>query len=181
MLEMAEARSGVVDGPTSLQEGDSPDYAWPNTSKLDGVFYQRSGIRNGMISDGHSNTYLLGEKYVSKSGYSQFGDFGYDQPYIAGDDWDTIRWTEKPPRVDGPLNEPEIFGAHTLTDLVLHFAMARFALSTTPSIWQSIETWEAETMERPIPRYPKPDLIASQTSKQEARWTLSLTFLRTHS
>ena len=69
----------------------------PDMSLVTGVLYQRSRIRIADICDGLTNTYLLGEKYVATPFYQSFGDPGYDQSIVSGDDWDLIRWTADPP------------------------------------------------------------------------------------
>jgi len=74
-------------------------------------FRQRLPIRMRDITDGLSNTYLLGEKHVSRLHYGTYGDFGYDQSIVSGDDWDLIRWTVKPPLQDSNEPDPERFGS----------------------------------------------------------------------
>jgi prepilin-type N-terminal cleavage/methylation domain-containing protein len=103
--------TGIKDGPSSLSEGDSKAYAWPDNTNVTGILFQRSEIRTGDITDGMSNTYLLGEKCAGKGSYSQYGDQGFDQSFLAGDDWDLVRWTEKAPQMDGATAEPERFGS----------------------------------------------------------------------
>ena len=76
------------------------------TSKFDafnyllGVTYQRSEIKLKHVSDGSSNTYMLGEKYVNPLYYaggnpSAFTekDIGDDQGVWVGDDLDNNRLT----------------------------------------------------------------------------------------
>ena len=92
---------GVSPGPDTLSEGDSPTYTWPDTGRVTGVLYLRSAIRLAGIVDGASNTYLVGEKYVAKPYYNTYGDVGYDQSIMCGDDWDVIRWTDEAPLPDG--------------------------------------------------------------------------------
>lgn len=105
---------GVFRGPSTLAQGDSNAYTWPDASKITGVFYVRSATRMGDLTDGSTHTYLIGEKYVAKPHYAGYGDNGYDQPLASGDDWDLVRWTDEPPSVDGDGVFSKRFGsAHT--------------------------------------------------------------------
>ena len=102
---------GIHNGPSSLAEGDSKTYSWPDTSNVSGVLFLRSKIRMSDITDGTTHTYLLGEKYASTPSYSNYGDFGYDQSMCSGDDWDLTRWTDEPPLADGPAIFSKRFGS----------------------------------------------------------------------
>jgi hypothetical protein len=54
---------------------------------------------------------MIAEKYVTVPGYHQFGDKGYDQSFVSGDDWDLVRWTATAPMHDGKDPSPERFGS----------------------------------------------------------------------
>ncbi len=103
--------TGVQNGPETLAEGDSRRFAWPVLKEFNGIFRQHVALRTADITDGLSHTYLLGEKHVSRLHYDTFGDFGYDQPAVCGDDWDLVRWTHRPPLPDGDDPDPERFGS----------------------------------------------------------------------
>lgn len=92
--------SGTGTGPQTLEMGDDPGYAWTETKRVTGIFYQRSETRISEIRDGASNTFMLGEKYVNRSEYSGTGDPGYDQSLYSGVDLDLSRWTIDPPAQD---------------------------------------------------------------------------------
>ena len=88
-----------IQGPTSLEEGDRADYQWDNydipwedSTKSTGVVYRRSEIRIRQISDGLSNTYLVGEKHVSIQHYTDGVAGGDDQVMYCGYDADVNRW-----------------------------------------------------------------------------------------
>lgn len=98
-------------GPPSLAIGDSRTYPWKDTAKATGICFLRSEIRMADITDGSSNTYLLGEKYVSRGGYGSFDDPGYDQAMFSGVDLDLARWVIDPPAVDGSPVEARRFGS----------------------------------------------------------------------
>jgi prepilin-type N-terminal cleavage/methylation domain-containing protein/prepilin-type processing-associated H-X9-DG protein len=88
-------------GPDSLSAGDS----WPNSSAsgdcwnnqyhaMDtGVIYCHSQTSMADISDGSSNTYLIGEKYVNSDVYYDGTGPYDDSSWEAGADWDILRWS----------------------------------------------------------------------------------------
>lgn len=103
--------TGTNGGPGSLAEGDSVTYLWPSTDKVTGVSFLRSTVRRSFITDGLSNTLLVGEKNVSRDGYSTASDPGNDQSMFCGVDWDINRWTIEPPLPDGDSPQPTRFGS----------------------------------------------------------------------
>jgi prepilin-type N-terminal cleavage/methylation domain-containing protein/prepilin-type processing-associated H-X9-DG protein len=77
-------------GPDSVEEAEDYDFFDPVNGH--GVIYPRSNLRMAQISDGASNTYLLGEKYLDVSRYKNGTSFGDDQgPYVS-DDRDSVRF-----------------------------------------------------------------------------------------
>lgn len=98
-------------GPASLEHGDSGAYAWQDTTNATGICFQRSEIRPADITDGLSNTYLLGEKHVSTGGYSTYQDRGHDQSMYSGVDLDLNRWVIDPPIQDGENVQDRRFGS----------------------------------------------------------------------
>lgn len=61
-----------------------------------GVIHIRSEIKPAQITDGTSNTYLIGEKWLDLNSYEETQpssslDFGDNQSLYVGFDWDTIR------------------------------------------------------------------------------------------
>ena len=98
-------------GPSSLFEGDSRSYTWTSTKMVTGVLFLRSSLRWSGITDGLSNVYLCGEKYVSSGHYSDGLDLGYDQSLFSGVDLDLNRWTMQPPKRDGHGQSYREFGS----------------------------------------------------------------------
>ena len=98
-------------GPETLQEGDSGGYAWRDTSQASGICFQRSETRPADVTDGLSQTYLAGEKYVSRGGYDTYDDAGHDQSMYTGVDLDINRWVLDPPAQDGEAVEERRFGS----------------------------------------------------------------------
>lgn len=98
-------------GPETLKEGDSGKYKWRDTSKATGVCFQRSNIQFKHIRDGASNTYLVGDKYVSSEHYLDDSDLGHDQSMYVGVDLDINRWTIDPPLQDAPQTAERRFGS----------------------------------------------------------------------
>ncbi len=100
-------RSG--EGPDSLADAGKHD--WPDMSGSTGVCYQRSRVRLGDITDGLSQTYLIGEKQIPFTRYYNGSDPGDNESAYSGDDRDLIRYTgtEYDPRYQ-PLSDQHISG-----------------------------------------------------------------------
>ena len=59
-----------------------------------GVIYRHSECTMAFITDGASNTYLIGEKYLTPDSYTNGNDIGDDQGWMEGYDYDTNRWVQ---------------------------------------------------------------------------------------
>jgi prepilin-type N-terminal cleavage/methylation domain-containing protein/prepilin-type processing-associated H-X9-DG protein len=92
-------------GPATLAEGDSGTYAFPNWQTATGISHVKCEVTITMITDGTSNTYLVGEKYLGSDYYATGTSLGDDQgPYLS-DERDSMRWgsiagTDLPPAHD---------------------------------------------------------------------------------
>ena len=62
-------------------------------TQFNGVIYQWSQVRDVNISDGKTNTYLLGERYMDPNHYGDGQDPGDGLCAYAGHSYDTLRWT----------------------------------------------------------------------------------------
>jgi hypothetical protein len=89
-------------GPSSLEEGDQRSFKWPESEEwpFTGVIYGRSKTELAEIFDGLSNTYLVGEKYVSSDNYFDGMDPGDNESLYAGFNNDTSRSTFVAPEND---------------------------------------------------------------------------------
>lgn len=74
--------SGYVTGPTTIQVAGS--YAWPSDANADGLSFWRSEIAPSQITDGLSNTYLLGEKNMASDRYNSYSNPGDAQCMFNG-------------------------------------------------------------------------------------------------
>jgi prepilin-type N-terminal cleavage/methylation domain-containing protein/prepilin-type processing-associated H-X9-DG protein len=84
---------------SSLFTSNSQKYSPKNST---GVFYIYTTFRMADVTDGASNTYLVGEKYMCSDDYSTFDPLGDAQPMYIGFDMDICRHTGNPPMPDTP-------------------------------------------------------------------------------
>ena len=86
--------------------GNDPAGQYPPFTAQSGVNFSGSQVELQQISDGASNTYLVGEKYMNSNEYETDGtaDGGDNHGYFQGFDWDTHRFATKgwPPLPDTP-------------------------------------------------------------------------------
>lgn len=93
-------QASVWEGPMTLADGDAEWYPWADRGRLTGICFQRSEVRPAGVLDGLSNTYLVGEKHVSRDHYGAYGDEGYNESMYHGSSFDLTRWVLDPPRRD---------------------------------------------------------------------------------
>ncbi len=79
-----------------------------NMNGVTGVFFRHGNCKMNSITDGSSNTYLAGEKYLCPDAYETGTSDSDNEGYTMGYDNDTVRWTNaNPPDVDSdyPLQD----------------------------------------------------------------------------
>lgn len=106
--------SAIWQGPATLEQGDNGPYPWTDLAQFTGVCYQRSEVQPAMVHDGLSQTYLIGEKYVSRTNYATHLDEGYNQSMYVGQCLDQVRWVILPPQQDADahaLDDVQRFGS----------------------------------------------------------------------
>jgi prepilin-type N-terminal cleavage/methylation domain-containing protein len=105
----------IFGGPSSLAQGDSPGYGWPNTIGFTGIMFQRSALRMTDIQRGTSNTFMIGEKYLNPQSYINGSDGGDNECMYVGFDNDISRSSDYPPMRDtiGVGNTFAFGSAHT--------------------------------------------------------------------
>jgi prepilin-type N-terminal cleavage/methylation domain-containing protein len=79
-------------GPASIAA--AANYEWANPGLSNGIVFSHSEIKMRQITDGTSNTYLIGEKYLDAQQYEEGATLGDNQGPFIGDDRDAVRWAE---------------------------------------------------------------------------------------
>ena len=95
-IELNPLTTGTVwyAGPSTLADGDREDWAWPAfQKKRTGVSYLRSQVAIADITDGTSNTYLFGEKFVDSDHYRDCKTSPENRGMYQGEDYDVARWS----------------------------------------------------------------------------------------
>jgi prepilin-type N-terminal cleavage/methylation domain-containing protein/prepilin-type processing-associated H-X9-DG protein len=99
--------------PASLAAGDAPGFNWDDMSHQTGLSHQRSQVKLSDVTDGASNTFLLGEKYINRDDYTNGCDWGDAASMYCGGDRELLRWTGylgavgNPPTPDRSTLAPE--------------------------------------------------------------------------
>ena len=106
------------EGPT--RESFAKAYAWPSREVLNGVCYMRSTVNMKEITDGTSNTYMVGEKFQKPASYggsfasgSATYDLGDNESMFSGQNRDQHRSSSLIPKQDreGVESEGYEFGS----------------------------------------------------------------------
>jgi prepilin-type N-terminal cleavage/methylation domain-containing protein len=79
-------------GPWASVPATVADAATCKWEQDTGIFYHGSIVAVADVTDGLSNTYLIGEKYLNPDFYENGESFGDDQNMYCGFDCDIVRW-----------------------------------------------------------------------------------------
>ncbi len=126
--------SADVDAGDGPKYYDDPNYKWPDPMQILGVCFVRSMIRAIDISDGLSNTYLLGEKYVNSLEYTSGNDPGDNASLCQGDCFDIARNVAVIEYKDGKPQPPMYIPP--IRDMRTYYDQLTFG-SAHPTTWQA--------------------------------------------
>jgi prepilin-type N-terminal cleavage/methylation domain-containing protein len=92
-----------VAGPTSIPDSATlAKHAGTMNRVGNGIVYTLSTVSLVDVSDGTSNTYMVGEKYLNPDFYFNGRDLGDNESTFIGDNADISRWTYQTPMQDQP-------------------------------------------------------------------------------
>ena len=97
------------EGPASIKEGDAGQGFLAPTEivKCNGINFQRSKVTAAQVSDGLSNTYLAGEKFLNAGQYASGADPRDESPVFSGADVDLHAWADGTPATQ-PAQDREL-------------------------------------------------------------------------
>jgi prepilin-type N-terminal cleavage/methylation domain-containing protein len=107
-------------GPSTLSEAADrtasstwyKSVGWPTGYNATGISYLRSEVALAWITDGTSNTYLVGEKYANPDSYADGRGVGDNEGFYSGFIDDNHRDSAGLPDQDTPgVDNPNIFGS----------------------------------------------------------------------
>lgn len=114
--------------------GDQPAFInkVPGSFAMTGISYERSEVAIRQITDGLSNTYLVGEKFVPYREYLTGGNLGDNETWCTGFNNDNYRKSSR-------FVDEEILEARPIpdTDLISAEGEARFG-SAHPTVWNVV-------------------------------------------
>jgi prepilin-type N-terminal cleavage/methylation domain-containing protein len=111
----------IGSGPKSLTQAETFNWREPLANRLTGVCFQRSTISFARITDGSSNTYLIGEKYLSTRHYDTGGDSADNETWCTGYNNDNFRNAFHTPEQDSEKSHSGKFGSAHATVWLMSF------------------------------------------------------------
>ena len=78
------------------------NFVWPDFEEWEGVIYATSQVEERQITDGTTNTYLVGERYIDALAYDTGHDYTDTESVYTGNNDDTLRNRADPPLQDTP-------------------------------------------------------------------------------
>ncbi|MEZ6072104.1 MAG: DUF1559 domain-containing protein [Pirellulales bacterium] len=90
---LSSVRRAIDNQPKSLADGEDPGWNWADYSDHTGITFVRSDVRIAQVTDGTSNTYMIGEKYLNPDAYFTGQDPGDNHDMYIGHNNDVGRWT----------------------------------------------------------------------------------------
>jgi prepilin-type N-terminal cleavage/methylation domain-containing protein len=98
-------------GPSTITQGEDPNYNWLDTTKFTGIVYPRSTIAVSDILRGSSHCIFAGEKYLNPDHYFTGSDPADNESLFSGFNNDNSRYTESQLQHDRRGSQDEfIFG-----------------------------------------------------------------------
>jgi prepilin-type processing-associated H-X9-DG protein len=102
--------AGFGPGPSSIAQGDDPNFVWPSNALGTGIIANRSEVKIGDIPDGTTNTYMIGEKFLNSDEYEAGTGLGDDQTVYSGDERDVVRFAAGWPPSQDRAGEDNTWG-----------------------------------------------------------------------
>ena len=106
----------AMESATSYAEYSVPFERPGRVARLagNGIILALTQTRMAEVTDGTSNTFFAGEKYIPAGEYDTSGWLGNDQGWDQGFDHDVVRWTTYPPGSDS--SSPRVAGDGVVVD-----------------------------------------------------------------
>jgi prepilin-type N-terminal cleavage/methylation domain-containing protein/prepilin-type processing-associated H-X9-DG protein len=119
----------AINGGVYAEHSDQGGSSNPNSNLSDMTIEDSSGVAGCLwvctaaaVTDGVSNTYLLGEKYIDPDHYFDAQDYGDNENAYIGCDRDTMRFDCYPPMIDTHGADPNYaFGSAHLGNFNMSF------------------------------------------------------------
>ena len=100
--ESGPAKTTDAENPPGQMTANARTLFGGIAGRATGLFYVGSMIRMSDVTDGASQTYLIGEKYLAPDYYTTGDDYGDNECAYGGDNHDISRWSFVAPWFDTP-------------------------------------------------------------------------------